>query len=112
MSFKAGVDKQGLRLMSVGMPGTLSLGSVLTGLGVTGAESLGDMLTATATTVVYVPSVAGSTGIRSMGGMLFVAGFMHEVSLTIHLASAYVQVQQHASFLGFPRLAACIALDM
>ena len=56
------MDKQGLRVLAVGLPGTLSMGAILTDLGVTGAASLGDVLTVTATTVVYVPAVNGNTG--------------------------------------------------
>ena len=86
MTFKAGVDKKGLRLMSVGMPGTLSLGSVLTGLGVAGADSRGDMLTASATTVLYVPSVANSTG-----GMGWIAAVLSIVDGAQPCQVAYIK---------------------
>ena len=59
VAFRAGMDSQGLRLLAVGMPGTVSFGSLLSGMGVPNAASLGDILTVTATTVLFVP---GSTG--------------------------------------------------
>ncbi len=62
IAFRVGLDGQGLRLMAVSLPGTLTVGSILSSLGVTSAESLGDILTLTATTLVYVPAVANTTG--------------------------------------------------
>lgn len=60
-SFKAGLDKQGLRMLAVGLPDTLSFGSILSGLGVSAAASLGDMMTVSDTTVLYVPAANGSS---------------------------------------------------
>ena len=60
VSFKAAIDRQSLRMMTLDMPRTLSFGSILTGLGVSGAATLGDLVSVSATTVVYVPSVNGS----------------------------------------------------
>jgi hypothetical protein len=59
-NFKAAMDRQTLRLMTLDMPNTLSFGSILTGLGVSGAASLGDIITVSNTTVVYVPAVNGT----------------------------------------------------
>jgi hypothetical protein len=69
-TFKAAMDMQALRLMTVDMPNTLSFGNILTGLGVTGAASLGDIITVSNTTVVYVPAVNGSgvCGVHRMWG--------------------------------------------
>ncbi|PSC67508.1 Arabinogalactan endo-1,4-beta-galactosidase isoform A [Micractinium conductrix] len=61
-----GMDSQGLRLLAVGMPGTVSFGSLLSGMGVPNAASLGDILTVTATTVLFVP---GSTGQKDLDGV-------------------------------------------
>lgn len=61
VSFRAALDKQGLRLLSVGLPRQQSFSSVLSGLGVTGAASVGDILTASGTTAIYVPAVQGAS---------------------------------------------------
>lgn len=61
-SFGAAIDQQGLRLMTVSLPNTWSLGGILEGLGVSAASSLGDIMTMSSTELVYVPSVAGATG--------------------------------------------------
>jgi hypothetical protein len=60
LSFRAALDRSGLRMMAVDMPSSLSFGSILAGLGVSGAASLGDMISVAATTVVFVPAVNGS----------------------------------------------------
>ena len=69
ITFKAAMDRQALRLMSVDMPATWSFGDVLTSLGVSGAASLGDVVSVSATTLVYVPGVNGTgTGQEGRGG--------------------------------------------
>eukprot|EP00775_Hariotina_reticulata_P009551 gene9551-9715_t len=66
-TFRAALDSQGLRLMVVSMPNTLSFGSILTGLGVTGASSLGSSVNASSSSVVYVPAVNGSGVVDEFG---------------------------------------------
>lgn len=61
-SFRVAVDRQALRLLAVGLPGTLSFSSILSGLGVAGAASLGDILTVSSSRVIYVPG--NSTGVH------------------------------------------------
>ena len=53
---RAGVNSTGLRLLEVGEPGTLSLGSILTDLGLAaGGLDTSGIMTLTNTTVQYVP---------------------------------------------------------
>lgn len=61
-TFKAGLDKQGLRLLSVGMTGSTTIGSVLTSLGVPAAANVDDLVVVSGTSVVYVPSVPNTAG--------------------------------------------------
>lgn len=59
---RVGLDKQGLRLMAVSLPNSMTLGGLLADLGVASAASLGDGLTASGTTLIYVPEAADGTG--------------------------------------------------
>ena len=59
--FKVALDKSGLRLVSISVPGTLSIDTLLTSLGGTG-QGLSDYFTLSDPSIKFVRSVPGQDG--------------------------------------------------
>ena len=66
-AFKVALDSQGLRLVNVSMPGTVSADSILQALGA-GSVGLGDILTLGQPSVVYVRTISATPPSESSCG--------------------------------------------